>query len=78
MYNFPNKIDKHDTLELFDMVYNKEMSNNSSCFHFNVGELRNLSKQDCLYRFKQNIQQYNLIIDKLQQEDLNSRYSNCY
>ena len=78
MYNFPNKIDKHDTLELFNMLYNKDMSNNSSYFHFNIGELYNLSKQDCLNRFKQNIQQYNLIIDKLQQEDLNNRHTNCY
>ena len=78
MYNFPNKIDKHDTLNLFDILYKKDMSNNSSYFHFNIGELSTVSKQKCLDRFKQNIQQYNLIIDKLQQEDLNSRYSNCY
>ena len=74
MYNFPNQLSEHDTLDLFDILYNKDMSNNSLYFHFNIGELSTISKQKCLDRFKQNIAQYNTIIDKIQKEDIINKY----
>lgn len=74
MYNFPNQLSEHDTLNLFDILYKKDMSNNSSYFHFNKGELSTVSKQKCLDRFKQNITQYNTIIDKIQKEDIINKY----
>ena len=70
MYNFPNQLSEHDTLDLFDILYKKDMSNNSSYFHFNIGELSSVSKQKCLDRFKQNIKHYNTIIDKIQEENI--------
>lgn len=77
MYNFPNQLTENEIKDLFDILYKKDMSNNSSYFHFKNGELSNLSKDQCFDRFKQNIEQYNTIIDKLQQEDIhNSEYVN--
>ncbi len=65
MFNFPNQISDSETKELFDVLYKKDMANNSLYFHFNIKELASLSKEKCLDKFKQNIAQYNNIITNL-------------
>ena len=69
MFNFPNQISDSETKELFDILYKKNMSNNSSYFHFNMKELSSVSKEKCLDKFKQNIAQYNNIIANLSAND---------
>lgn len=69
MFNFPNQISDSETKELFDILYKKNMSNNSSYFHFNMKELSSVSKEKSLDKFKQNIAQYNNIIANLSAND---------